>query len=929
MKLHSRTRSAARRGVALAVGVAATAVPLCAQIQLQPKEVGSITVRPPIEDVGGVPTARGRRFVVKATFPLPIGAAPWGLKIVDDDNVTPIEDTQVEVVSRRADGEPDVVEVIARTRNLNGIADDRQYRVIANPYMSIPEEPPVGASASTLLSEPNELGTNVQALLADPLSIIVRAFDPLGKEYRAYPLRSQHAPAQAERWGTQISTARTFEVMECTTTPLPNQYPHLFNLHSYLPTQRDDFLLLDLVFSNGSDGWDAPTNPLSVPLGKMYFDRVELLAPEGFVLAQQFPDPLSHHAGETPGTEVISGTTYSVYPIVKPESEDEAHVMGCAGQFLRRLVLYHDSATAVAETRALEALDRLGQGFATAGTGVDGEWWSWWNVETSRYFPQRGLLPDLDPTDSSDQVLLAAFDSALTSGYANLRDDLLNGTALNEPGASVRMGWAHPYGESIGYGYGGQGIYKLDGLRLLATKSFDGLRYYYAQMRTATERMPNALIGSDGEPTRHEKWIPEITAGLKFDMDFLENAKIGEVPLFCPTPGWDQNAVVSGPTAPHAPSYESALLNYSRWDQAHLVRYTRMLMTLAWIANDPVSKDELRLQSELFRFMFTEVGCQGLYCDSRPASLRSLEIVADAHPGRGIYIDRRQGWGLNAVAGAFALEDDDFRVRMNSGTTPWLDKVVEVVSQALMDGCDLNFLDPLGQPRVWGMISAAPNPAGQQLDGSTCDTFWDTGSETDCPGGRVTWHEMILNWGLRGLLESALVQGTATHTLLQSTMIRSITGLVSPASWNEGPGRGVFAFMPTRPHDLSNPMQSNYPYAIDSSLCPGGTCTPCPSHPLLQTVLDAGPAYQPHSIGNTDFYWLSNMVYAYTLTGDTLFLERPIERYSAAYPYVPLSGSLENQLEALLDEEFSPIVNAQNNWLIRVLNGSEMYAVVR
>ena len=285
---------------------------------------------------------------------------------------------------------------------------------------------------------------------------------------------------------------------------------------------------------------------------------------------------------------------------MKPDSKDTVHVVPCAGQFTRRLVLYPSSLGAAPKVRAREALDRVGQGFATAGTGPDGEWFSWSNPDTARYFPQRVRLPETYTQDQLDE-----FDAFLTNGYTNMVDDFLNGTAFNEPGTASRMGWAHPIGESGQGAPGGYGIYEVDGVGMIATKSFDGLRYFYAQMRAATERMPSALIGDTGDPTRHEDWVTEIQNGdLKFDMDIIESYD-----EFCPTTAWDQNATVAAASAPNAPSYETSLLGWKRWDQAHLVRYTRLLMTLAWIANDPLAKDELRLMSELFRLTFTELPC--------------------------------------------------------------------------------------------------------------------------------------------------------------------------------------------------------------------------------------------------------------------------------------------------------------------------------
>lgn len=902
------------------LGAAALTLPLHAQGPQPYVDVARLTVSPP-------PIASGE-FLLRGTLPIPAGTNPTTLRLVDYDG-TVIADTQVEIVARRADGTADVVELLGRVHvdpAWNKSTANRQYKVYASTPSGQPS-PPGGASVSTLLLEPDDVGANVQALVLNPLSVAIVARDSQGNEYSAFPLRGDHGAVRPERFGPHMSTVKTFEVMQRESPWDPNatlpEYPHMFNVEAYSSTQGEDFLLMDLVLSNGSDSYGQGANPLATPIGKMYFQDIDLLVPMDFAAQQQFLDPLSYQPGQITYARQLNGTWYNVFPLVRPEGGTD-HVIGCTGQIVRRVVMWPLSSRPTG-TRGLRALNQVGLGFATEATVPAGEAWSWWNTATANYFPQRVLLPQVDPAD------VPGIEADLAAEQAALASAILNGTAMPGPGGALRMGWAHPLGENVAYGFGGYEIHYVEGLHVLGAYSHLGMLNYYALLRVASDRMPNKLLGADGEPTTHDRWVtPQGYMPEVFNMDSLGRTvptNVGHNQRFCPQDpsgagDWEQNAQAS------PPSYESALIGYWPYDTAHLVRYTRILMALSWLANDPLAKDELLLNSELFRFTTTELPCDGnpqSQC-TLGLSLERVQAVTAAYPHRGVYMDRGQGWGLNAVAAALSLEDDAFRASMAG----WLGEVVQVLDDGMIVGCDPVFTTVVGGqtvPREWGMLTARPNPPDFLPDTTSCYLYGVSGN--DCPGSRVTWHEMIMLWAFRGLMESAYEMTDPEWSKLRDFVVLSATGMLAPVSWSEASNQQwVWDYQPVRPHVMDPLLEPMYPwldepYTLDCPPFPN-PCAMCPSQPYAQSIPTG--TFAPVGGGNTDFYWLSAMAHAWELTADPLFLQRPIARYQVTHG--AQSGTLQQQLLALLELEFDPAHPAGNAFL-RYVNGSVMLAILQ
>lgn len=122
------------------------------------------------------------------------------------------------------------------------------------------------------------------------------------------------------------------------------------------------------------------------------------------------------------------------------------------------------------------------------------------------------------------------------------------------------------------------------------------------------------------------------------------------------------------------PDYAQALKGYQAIDLQHLTRYTTDLMTMMWLGNDSLAKLQMRQCGELFR-MTHHNALVGNWGYVGGLSMRLRQNKIAAHPGTGIDYGRGEGWGLLATTAAYAAGDDDFRERLR----PWFAEVVQTV----------------------------------------------------------------------------------------------------------------------------------------------------------------------------------------------------------------------------------------------------------
>jgi hypothetical protein len=272
--------------------------------------------------------------------------------------------------------------------------------------------------------------------------------------------------------------------------------PHLFGVHSYVSVFAGrPYIGLDLRFNNAQSGLNKAL-PYDNPLGKVYFERIEVDIPAGWALRQDFEDPFFGPARHESGRKII--------PLVRPNGDGTMHVIHWQAQFHRRLVLVPEAL----EGFGIGYLLRIGQAFCQRGQRDTGEeLWSWWNRGTARYFPQRSQLPTLE------HVGLGGVRGQLAGEFQRAQGHLLNGTSEGiYPFQSAVMGWCHPYGVAYGGMTSGSEIFMFDGVKTAASASVEGYRLFEATHRMHSARQKNALYNLSGVPSSVEDWLVDYGA---------------------------------------------------------------------------------------------------------------------------------------------------------------------------------------------------------------------------------------------------------------------------------------------------------------------------------------------------------------------------------------------------------------------------------
>jgi len=606
-------------------------------------------------------------FVLRGTFPVPPftypradGKNPF---VVLDWNGTPLP-TQTEIVSRYASPAEgaDVVEVLARVHRDPAAANNTQVRYSVVHAPTAPPPAPGAPGLADLLA-PGQLPAELVTMLGDPNAIEIRTYDCFGNKYATRPLdgggyfkRMRHGPVTSE--------LRVYKTL-LPEPPVPGAsgtLPHSLGVHVYLTTLRGhDVLGLALRFHNGHSGRNQG-NSADDPLGKLYFQKIELVLPSGRTLIQDFDDPYY-------GDSYTEGAQW-VWPIVAP-IPGKLHVIRWQGQFHRRLW----SAPSSEYDATAAYSDGIGQAFCVRGTDpITGRrLWSWWNRGTARYFPQRFALPSLA------HLNLPALRNTLAGERWHLESRLADGSSDgNYPIASNVLGWGHPYGVSYGGMTSGAEIFLYDGVATAAAAATTGYQQYAALHRMHTDRHPTALYDLDGEPSSFERWR-------------VENGDRDYIPFYCYL-----NPLLNGSfpdpfgvnSAPQfqvqhvaanglAPGYEGQHLAYEPHDLQHLIRYTRSAKVLAWLGNDAIAKDDLRLQAELVHLSYHDLrnSAAGNFFEGGMFASRAF---VNANPGKGFPYGRGEAWGLDCMLAAYAVGDTTWR----TNKFPWFASV----SELLLDG---------------------------------------------------------------------------------------------------------------------------------------------------------------------------------------------------------------------------------------------------
>ncbi len=706
-----------------------------------------------------------KTFIVRATVPVPPDTFPRAdglipLTVLDwDGTETP---TQVEAVTWYPDRTKgaDVVEVLARVHRDHGIAPGTPitYQVVDS-----------WQSPTKMLVD-----DNVLSLMSDPGSVLVVARDAFGNTYGAdiaRDLRLDYGAHQLRmlRDGPVAIQMATYHVLQPSGAtpagPPAGPLSHLFGVHAYFTSWRgEDVMSLDLRVHNGHSGLNGGT-PLDNPLGKVYFESLELWLPQGWTASADVEDPAFGTA--TP----ITQQTWNVIPIVRARGDGKMHVMPSQGQFHRRLVVHPDGA----DFKARHFLETQELGFCRPGYVAGNELWSWWNSQTARYFPQSHRLPSLD------HLGMSSVRSQLNGQFNQVRNVLASGQAGSYPVDHGMLGWAHPWGSRYGGMTGGSEIYLFDGIRTAYAASNRGYRLAQMTHRMYTSRHPVVLFNADGSATRASQWVVHGSSGDYLPFSFNLTLLGGNDPFgMSSTPVYHRNYVQANGLAP---GYESNLLSFHPIDLQHHIRYTRSPKTLIWLGNDAIAKDDIRMAAELGRMSYQPLpNSNSGYADGW-GLYRDITFTTN-NPGRGFSFGRAEGWLTDAMCAAYAIGDDAWR----GEALPWFQDVADTVSR--------------GQASCSGFIQSIVN--SKMFGGNY--------------RARQSIEQAITENALRSMVETVFRGVDGARTVQTETALEdSAYGMVGPMAWHNG-WHGPASYLAVAPLDFgqapycgSTPGQANGP----------------------------------------------------------------------------------------------------------------------
>jgi hypothetical protein len=692
-------------------------------------------------------TLHGTVPLPKHVFPRPDGLVPF--VVIDPEGV--ITSAQPEIVSRYtndADG-ADVIELSSQVARpaISQPGDRLRYTVQYSPHPA----PHFGTDP------------DVDALLAQPASILLRTKDCFGNSYSADLYADVRVPGGNLVRTLKSGSAEIQVVTHSTLVPdLPitgpqGTLPHMMSAHAYFTRIANaPFIALDLRIHNGADGLDHQ-DPTQAPLGKIYFQSLELRLPQGWSLVNAIDDPYF-------GAPYVENG-YTVWPFVQPIAAGTMHMMPAMSQFHRRFAVVK----AGDEPRALSHIQEEGIGFVRQGVSPSGiQLFSWWNPITARYFPQRQRLPSLDFMGLPD---LRAADQAQLDGRLG---QLATGAAGSWPATSPGLGWAQPWGTSDGGMVSGEEIVLYEGITTACAASGAGYRMHEVRHRMYTDRQCNVLFDQSGLPTSLEEWIVQTPIGPTVPIWWYNSAMLwASDPFgFNHAPTFQQDYVAANNLVP---DYEPALLGYYPIDEAHLVRYLHDTMALVWLGNDAIAKDDLRMQAEGFRFAY-HMYPQDQWGGIQPTGMLFAHNYITQHPGWGFAYGRGEAWGLDTMCAAYSTQDTAWR----GLTKPWFGLVADLVSE--------------GQSTCTGIIQAT----------GLNNVF---NAQYRC---RQSIEAAITENALVGVRESVFhgdddAHATEVNSILGKSIYAMIGSLVWVNAWN-----GPQAMMAVGPFDASLPPYCTY-----------------------------------------------------------------------------------------------------------------------
>ena len=728
-------------------------------------------------------------FILRGTVPLPPNTYPRADALTPlavrnvDGNVVP---TQMEIVSRYAADQQgaDVVEVLAKVDLPAGTPPGTRIR-----YKLVDYPHPRGALP---------LDSEMVKFLMTPGNVMLVAEDVFGNRYeldllgkmRGYAsnpssklLRHGPAAVQVRTYGTMLPKDKLIGAPQ-------GALPHFLGAHAYATVWADTRgVSLDLRLSNGFDGADKK-DVADDPLGKIYLRWLEVWVPVGWTAVQDVEDVAS-------GKGYRDGNWMRL-PLIAPRPDGKMHVIPHQAQFNRRLALAHTNETELALHLAYDE----GLGFCRRGFAPDGgELWSWWNRETARYFNQRHVLPDLSVFNTK------AMENELAGTYWMARTALETGKPGNYAVPSGALGWAHPWGVAYGGMTGGVEVNLYDGVQLAEIGSNKGWKSVEWAHRMNCDRQAFVLFDLHGEPSSVEDWVQQGSFPY-IEMNFWGTLLNGPDPFgFTSAPKYQVQYVANQGLQP---GYEAPLAEYMPHDFQHFVRFTRSPKVLAWLGNDAIAKDDLRMAAEIARLSFHDYpNSQGKWHTG--AGLFSLEGLVDKNPNKGMPWGRGESWSVDCVTAAYAMGDEPYREQV----LPWLRTCADTVAQ--------------GQVACSGFIMAVDNPQWSN------EVRMRTQPE----------HTIIENalWGLTETVFHGADKGRFDQ--MRAVLAEATHTVIGPIAWSDAM-QAPWYLAATAPLDLS-------------------LASFCQAAPAPPSSLNSG--------GDGFFSWAS-FGYGYELTGDAEFIEK-------------------------------------------------------
>ena len=687
------------------------------------------------------------RFVLRGTLPLAAGiympgtsASPFALRAPDGTETN----AQVEVVSRypaEADG-ADVVELLSTVNAPAGVSpgDRIHYDVIWMP--NVPAQ--------------HVVSSDVRDLLETPASLILRTTDVFGHPYEAdllHDLREETSELRTYRDGTVAHQIRTHENLEPLAPLLGSTgtLPHMMGVHTYVTTwEQVGFLSIDLRVHNGHEG-HVDGDDADDPMGKLYFNELELVTPAGWALYQAYPTPSS---GDGYGDGLATA-----WPLVTPIGGGKLHMMPPQALFHRRLVLCRPGW----EARAQAALAEEGLAFCRDETTPEGfRYFSWWNGESSRYWAQNLPLPDLAYIETQEDSR-----QELSQDFEGLRQALAEGTIGPWPVITGNLGWAHPWGVKVGYMHGGSEIHFSDGIKTTWSASVEGYRFFQMVHRMYNERHRTTLYAIDGDEFHLEDWVYQGPNGLVLPtwIFMIPWLSLGDPHGFGDAPTFQVDAVEA---LDRQPDYEDYLLQFGHIDAQHLTRYTRSPKVLVWLGNDALAKDDLRMQAELCRATYSALPQTDQGQSITTGLHHDLEHILGT-PGDGFSIDRGEGWIIDTVATYYSMADPSWR----ADALLWFQELIAAIE--------------LGQSTCSGTIMARPSL------GHFSGQYRMVQSISEC----------ILQNGLWGARSSVFVDD-ADLASVDGILSTSTYAMISPLVWDSEADSPHF-YTALGPYDQSLP----------------------------------------------------------------------------------------------------------------------------